>query len=101
MKKIKTGFVFNSKYRQWTGDLYLRKYHNGNIRIDMNDNEGPIAVITANTKEILPEDAVLVKDYFENEGILQDLIDQGVVEKPSILIPSAHVHLNLCKLLIN
>jgi len=40
----------------------------------------PIATATVNTEHRIDLDEVIVKDYFENEGMVQALIDAGVVQ---------------------
>lgn len=43
---------------------------------------------------------VLVKNYSENEGVLQDLIDAGIVGKPVGKIPVGFVSADECELLV-
>jgi hypothetical protein len=51
--------------------------------------------------EDISKDELVVKDYSENEGILQELIRLKIVEAPKRFVRSGFVSLPICKLLIN
>jgi hypothetical protein len=48
----------------------------------------------------LDEEDIIIKDYSENEGVLDDLITKGIVSEPIDWITSGHVLVPICKLLI-
>jgi hypothetical protein len=47
----------------------------------------------------LKQDEVAIKDYAENEGILDALIQAGIVSKPHRQVSSGYVTIPVCKLL--
>lgn len=46
----------------------------------------------------LGSDEVAVKDYSENEGMVDHLIDAGVVSPPHRFVESGHVTLPVCRM---
>lgn len=46
-----------------------------------------------------PAGFVLIKNWSENEGLLQELVNAKVVEDTRITVPTGFVEANLCKLL--
>lgn len=52
----------------------------GRIALELVDDEGPVARATVNMPEVkLAPDEILIKDYSENEGMLDALVNAGVV----------------------
>lgn len=49
---------------------------------------------------ILPPNYVGIKDWSENEGVLRELIDAGIVSEPEMWWPSGFVEIAFCKILI-
>ncbi len=92
------------KFKEWNCILKKEMYQN-NQRValvleDENDGE-VVAHATVNlSKYPLDDNEVLIKDYAENEGMLDCLIEHGIVEKPEYFIYSGFVQLPVCKLLI-
>ena len=87
---------------EWDCKLTWTKYvNNGNVAIAASDTEdgSPVGVLTVNTYEELPEDVVAVKDYSENEGVLQSLIDNGVVDEPEDWIQTGFIKVPVCRIL--
>ncbi len=77
-------------------------YQNGQTEIrlwDLSDGM-PYATATVCVEDnLLKEDEVAIKDYSENVGILQALLDAGVVDHPRAFIQSGFVKIPICKLL--
>lgn len=96
MKKI----MFNDfKCLVNTQDTYL----NGAIAIQLYE-EGtgePVAHATINVMQgLIKQDEVVIKDYSENEGMLEALVKAGVVSEPLRFIPiSGFVNAPVCKLI--
>lgn len=90
------------KFNEWNCKVWLRRYANGNVRIDLIDTEdgAPIATATCNIETKLEPNEVLIKNYSENEGVLDALIEAGIVSTPIRKVPTGYVSAELCKLLI-
>lgn len=92
------------KHKTPYGDYQLKlqfaKYINGQTSIKLIDVEDgmPFATATISVNDQLLEDEVAIKNYSENEGILQSLIDADVIEKPHEFIQSGFVTIPVCKL---
>jgi hypothetical protein len=81
--------------------LQFAKYENGQTAIklfDMSDGF-PFATATVCVEDdLLKEGEVAIKDYSENTGILDALIEADVVESPHAFIQSGFVKIPICKL---
>ena len=72
-------------------------------RVQLNDAMygTPHAIATASIPELeMVEGYVAVKDYSENEGMLQFLIENNIVEPPVTYVESGFVKLPICKIKI-
>lgn len=69
------------------------KYNNGNTGLEIwSDEVGPIAKVTVNPEVRIPEDFIAVKDYSENEGMVDFLKSMGIIKAtPNNEIYSGHV----------
>ena len=82
-------------------DIEFKTYPNGRTAIQLWCEEGPMGTATVNIPEYpVPENHVLIKDWSENRGMLQALIDAGVVKDTGIVVPSGYVEANLAELLV-
>lgn len=83
--------------------LSFSRYENHRLAIElisMNDHM-PYAVATVNIPHAnLNEGEVLIKNYSENEGILEVLEKEKIVERTGRTITSGFVTIDVCKLLI-
>lgn len=61
----------------------------------------PIATCTVNVDEVLDLDEVAIKNYSENEGMLDSLIKAKIISEPLRYVNSGFVTIPICKLLIN
>lgn len=93
-------------FRGWSCRVEKRQYHQGGVdRIglllkDIHDGE-PVAVATVNIPEIpLVPNEVIIKDYSENEGMLDTLIAAGVISAPSRSVQLRYVTVYICTCLI-
>jgi hypothetical protein len=99
-------FNIHTKYiHEQNCQLRFDKYQDGSTAMLIRSSRGdPLIKVTAYLpKVVLEEDQILVKDYSENEGILQCLIELEIIEELEDLdpIPSGYAILNVCKLLVN
>lgn len=94
----------NIKFHNYNCILVKKFYAHGNrvalSLIDEDDGE-PIATCTVNLpNESLRDDEVLIKDYSENEGILDCLVKAGVVKDTGKRVCSGYVSIPICQILI-
>lgn len=85
----------------YTLKLEIYKYWNNQIAIQLTDVEdnAPYMVATCCIEDELKEDEVCIKNYSENEGILECLIENKIISQPIRQVNSGYVTLNICKLL--
>ena len=93
------------RFKQWDCDVILGQYENGRAALQLLDHETgePICKATTNIPCIeVPDGHVLIKDYAENEGVLQALIEAGYISWPRVeyfkLMPFGKVIFYLCEL---
>jgi hypothetical protein len=98
--------VFNFK-SPFTGEdlsvmVNVRSYNNGRpalelLEEDMTYGLTPYAVATVNLPDVLLQpNEVLIKDYAENEGILQFLVDNNIVVPTQNGVQSGYVWVPVC-----
>ena len=94
-------FTFQPPYSEGPITVYLqsRNYPSGNVRIDLIDarDHCPYMSVTVNI-EGLDENEVAIKNYSENEGILDVLVDEGIVKPPHRHVKSGFVLIPICEL---
>jgi hypothetical protein len=91
--------VSKVKFMIWDCDVSVTKYSNGNTALQLwNEEEGPIATATVNMGDKLPKDQAYIKDYSENEGMLEALADAGIVKEVIGWKASGFVTVPLCTL---
>lgn len=62
----------------------------------------PVAVATINCPNFkLEPGMVIIKNYSENEGVLEALIDAGVIKDTGMCIHLPHTTANICRLLVD
>jgi len=95
------------QFKKWDCELVRRQYQNGRVALELvawqnvpeqDIFEGePVATCTVNLPQYpLAKDEVLIKDYSENEGMLQTLLDAGVVELAGRTVKTGFVVLPVC-----
>ena len=80
------------------------KYKNGQVAIKLTDNADgfPYATATVCVEDnLLNEGEVAIKDYSENAGILQSLIEANIINEPHAFIHNSFVKIPICKLVTN
>ena len=77
----------------------IGQYTNGQTSIQLNDSDG-MAYMTASVAHDvnIDDDCVIIKNYSENEGILEALIEAEIIEKPFCEIPVNFVTLYVAAL---
>lgn len=68
--------------------------------LQLRDEQGhAAATASVNIPEmILPVGHVLIKNWFENEGVLSALVEAGIVIDTGTVVPCGHAQANLCRL---
>jgi hypothetical protein len=90
-------------YGDYQLNLSFGKYNNGQTAIKLTDSTDgmPFATATVCVEDhLLKEGEVAIKDYSENAGILNSLIDADIVEHPHAFVQSGWVKIPICKLKI-
>ena len=97
-----TIFSFVSQF----GERYLlfikrETYKEGGIRIQLYDSKDgtPYATATSSIKENLEQGEVAIKDWSENKGILDFLVQNKIVKEPHRFVESGHVEIPICELI--
>jgi len=107
-KPIGPEITYKNEFNETTfiGQIYKEKYQNDRIALEMIGTKGKykgetILVATINVpSEKIADDEVIIKNYSENEGILDVLIDAKIISKPIRQVSTGHVSAPVCKLLI-
>lgn len=90
--------VYVVTFKQWTCRLMFHRYQVGDtvaIKLVEQGSGEPIATATVNIPD-LDSNEVAVKDYSENQGMLQVLIEAGVVHTPHRIVSTGFVTIPVC-----
>lgn len=95
-------FSFKTKYGKYDHCFFRTGKYADNtpsIQIRQNTECGvePILTATVSLGVPLPDGCILVKNYSENEGVLEFLKNLGVVTKVMCYLPSGYVSIPVCK----
>jgi len=91
------------KFKQWKCSLAFGEYQNGRTILFLNDNATLEDVLCASVNlpnEALRPNEIAIKNYSENEGVLDALIKHKVVSKPKRYVNLTHVSVPICELLM-
>jgi hypothetical protein len=94
------------KFNKWDCKLVFTTYRNNRrIAIELVEDTPPffepVAMATVNLpNEKMEPDEVAIKDYSENEGMLECLMKAGIISKPLRIVQSGFVSVPICKLLV-
>jgi len=92
------------EFEGWTCFVKLGQYENGRTSISLMDiDDGcPVARATSNIPHAeLEENETLIKDYSENEGMLNSLIETGLVKYTGKNIKSGWIELPVVTILFD
>lgn len=86
-------------YGEYLVEIKISNYQNGQKRIDFIDSEDgfPVLVATVAIKEELNPSEIAIKNYSENEGVLDFLIKEGIVSPPLRYFNSGYVNIPICE----
>ena len=102
--KTKTLPMPQVRFMHWTCDVMIEKYRAGGtalqlVNADKESHDHDIATASVWIPG-LKTGSIAIKDYSENEGMLDILIKAGIVAKPHAWTQSGFVKIPVCKLLI-
>ena len=87
-------------FQKWDCEVVEATYMNGRRALRLVDalSGEPIATATVNLPDVeIPEGCVAIKDYFENDGMLDALMEAGIVSSPKRLVRSGFVLVPVCE----
>ena len=94
------------QFKDWRCRLYLASYSDGNTALSMYDTEDGSAItcVSINLAPVeaeLLEDRSLIylKDYSENEGMLDLLVAEGIVERTGHTRQSGYIEAPLVRII--
>ena len=88
------------KFKEWECELTFLKYGNGRhaITLDEVGTGEPIAVASVNLPDAtIEDDEVIIKNWSENEGVLELLVEAGIVT-PLRKLFTGFVQADVCRL---
>lgn len=96
MKRI----TYNASHGTYELGIEFCKYGNGQNAIELVDMEDGCPFMTASVSigVELEVNEVAIKNYSENEGILDILIKNDIVSKPHKYVKSGFVEIPICKI---
>ena len=89
------------KFRDWNCFVEWKQYSNGRPALTLRQIETgePIAVASINLPhEALEPDEIFIKDYSENEGMLDALVKAEIIFPLHCRVPVGHTTAALCRL---
>lgn len=93
--------MMRCKFKDWECGLKFGLHANGGTAIQLISLQEPFDLIAIATKNLpikLLSIEVAIKDYSENEGMLQALIDAGVVHPPHKYYKTEYVVFPICEI---
>jgi len=92
--------VEHATHRGVAIEIHRQEYAQGGIALQAYSEDGPWAMCTVCMPEItLAENEVIIKDYSENEGILEALVEAGIVSEPTRFVRVGYAIGYVCLLL--
>jgi hypothetical protein len=94
--------ALKTPHAEYNVDIRRKRYSNGRLALEIIDVEDgcPVMMATVNIPEAnLKPDEVIIKNYSENEGVLEFLIENGIVSEPVRHISSGWVTCPIVKIL--
>ena len=91
---------YSGLYGEYEIDIKMSKYRNGHHRMDFIDHRDGLPVLVASVaiEESLSPDEIAIKDYSENEGVLNFLMEEGIISSPLKYFNSGFVRIPICKI---
>jgi hypothetical protein len=92
---------FSGPYGEYEIEIKFSKYLNGQNRMEFTDKKDgfPVLIASVAIEESLSPDEIAIKNYSENEGVLNFLIEKEVISSPLKYFNSGFVSIPICKLM--
>lgn len=90
------------QFKQWNCILKWGEYGNGRAALQLMDADVGDLVMTATVnlpEEDLEDNEVFIKDYSENDGILEVLVNAGIIEDTGRRVQTGFVTIPVCRVL--
>jgi hypothetical protein len=87
------------RFAGYKATVSIGRYHDGNTRLQLWCSDGPLATASVNPDGPLAENEVAIKNYAENAGILDVLVNAGVVSAPIRTVRAGCMTVPVCTLL--
>lgn len=83
-------------------DIKFDRYIDGNSRaIYLLDDEGVYCIASVNVPgHVMPDNHVLIKNYSENEGILDVLIEADIIRQTGQVVRTGFVTVDECEIIV-
>lgn len=80
-------FKYKSKYATYDRCIFqVGRYPNGNLAVEIwSQTEGPVNRVTVNPDVPLSDDMIAIKDYSENEGMVESMVELGIIIEPAFM----------------
>lgn len=91
------------KFKKWNCRLEKGIYNNGRTALELINvkNDEPVLCATVNVPEIdIEKDEVVIKNYSENQGVLDVLVKAKIISEPIRFITTGLTSSPICKLLL-
>ncbi|GEM_PF-1848714 len=82
----------NVWFNNWSCTTVWGFYGNGRIGLRLVEDGLPVATATVNTAIDVGLDQIIVKAYGENEGLIEALVEAGVIEPAFEAVYIGHFH---------
>lgn len=97
-------FTLNTPYGSYQCKPVLLKYADNDrpaLRLVDAEDNSPIAQASVNFPEVnIPDGYIAIKNWSENEGVLESLMEAGIVSEPFSYHSYGSICSPICKLLI-
>lgn len=92
--------TFKTKYAEYPDCEFVpARYCNGNLALQViSETEGPITTCTVNPGFTIEDNAIAIKNYSENDGMVDTLKGMGIIGKELYRVRSGFVEIPIYEL---
>lgn len=88
-----------ANFQDYNCNIIMERYQKGSLSLRLVDtvDQCPVCRATSNLIDVAPKpNEVLIKNYAENHGVLQALVDSGLASDTGKTVDTGHAQLNIC-----